>query len=145
MATSRNAPRRDNARAVPDTAEKKVSVVEEEAVVGKRVVETGRVRVNKTVSEREEVVDVPTVTEDVDVVRVPINRPVDAAPQVRTEGDTTIISVVAEEIVVQKRLVLREEIHLKRKRTESHNPQSVTLRSEDVKVERVGPKDSNPH
>ena len=144
MATSRNAPNHNNARATTMADGKRIEVVEEEAVVNKREVETGRVRVSKTVNQREEIIDVPTITEEVEVVRVPINRPIDAAPQIRTEGDTTIIPVVAEEIVVQKRLVLREEIHLKLRRTQSHNPQSVTLRSEDVKVDRVASKDADP-
>jgi hypothetical protein len=48
-------------------------VVDEELRVGKRVVETGRVRVTKRVHEREELVDEPLVREEYDVERVPVN------------------------------------------------------------------------
>src|SRR4051812_20472751 len=57
-----------------------VPVIAEELAVGRRAVESGRVRITKQVRERREVVDQPTVTEDVVIERVPVNRVVDAAP-----------------------------------------------------------------
>ena len=56
---------------------------------------------------------------------------------VREENGTTIISVVEEVLVVEKRWMLREEIHIRKRRTETHQPQQITLRSEDVQVERI--------
>jgi stress response protein YsnF len=53
-------------------------------------------------------------SERVTVSRVPINRYVEAPPQVRTEGDVTIIPVLEEVLIVEKKLLLREEIHLQR-------------------------------
>ena len=44
---------------------------------------------------------------------------------------------VEEVLVVEKRLMLREEIHIRTQRIETHQPQRITLRSEDVQVERV--------
>jgi stress response protein YsnF len=44
---------------------------------------------------------------------------------------------VEEVLVVEKRLMLREEIHIRQQRIETHQPQRVTLRSEEVQVERV--------
>ena len=55
----------------------------------------------------------------------------------REENGTTIISVVEEVLVVEKRWMLREEIHIRKRRTETHQPQRITLRSEDVQVERI--------
>ena len=40
---------------------------------------------------------------------MPIGRPVDAVPPVREEGDTTVMSVVEEIVVVEHRLILKEE------------------------------------
>jgi stress response protein YsnF len=56
---------------------------------------------------------------------------------VREEHGTTVLSVVEEVLVVEKRWMLREEIHIRKQRLETHQPQQITLRSEDVQVERV--------
>lgn len=114
--------------------------IREEAEVHTRAVETGRVHIAKQVVEREEIVSVPVASEHVRVERVPIGRTVDAMPQVRLEGDTTIIPVVEEVVVVERRLLLKEEIRVTRERAVSPSPpQRVTLRSESVRVEREGP------
>ena len=114
-----------------------VPVVSEELRVGKTTVKTGQVRLIKTVTEREEVVDEPLLREDVEVLRVPVGLMVDAAPAVRYEGDMMIVPVLEEVLVVEKRLRLKEELHITRRQTQTHAPQSVTLRSEEVAVERI--------
>lgn len=114
-----------------------VPVVAEELDIGRRRIETGRVRVTKHVREREETVDEPLIAEQVDVRRVPVDRVVERELAPRTEGDTLIIPVLEEMLVVTKQLVLREEIHITMRRTEVHRPQQVVLRREEVEVERV--------
>lgn len=114
-----------------------VPVVAEELRVEKRVVETGRVRLTKKVIEHEEVIDEPMMREEVDVRRVAVNRPVSEPPPVRYEGETMIVPVFEEVVVVEKRLVLREEVHITRRRVAERQPQGVTLRSERVEVERL--------
>lgn len=114
-----------------------IPVTEERLVRQKRRVETGRVRVTKRVSTRVEEVDDPLVQETVHVERVAVNRPVDEPVPVHHEGDTLIIPVFEEILVVRKQLMLKEELHVTRHRTESHRPQQVTLRREDVSVERL--------
>jgi uncharacterized protein (TIGR02271 family) len=114
-----------------------VPVVVEELEVQKRVVETGKVRITKVVHERETLVDEPLVRENVTISRVPMQRVVEGPIPVREENGTTIISVVEEVLVVEKRWMLREEIHIRKRRTETHQPQPITLRSEEVQVERV--------
>jgi uncharacterized protein (TIGR02271 family) len=117
-----------------------VPVMEEELRVGKRVVETGRVRVTKTVSEREELVDVPLMREEFDVERVPVNAFVDGPVAPRHEGETLVVPVLEEVLVVEKRLLVREELRITRRTSEEHRPQRVTLLSEEVSVERRGPR-----
>lgn len=51
-------------------------------------------------------------SEEIAVNRIPINQEVTAVPGIRMEGDTTIIPVVKEVAVIQKKLVLVEEIHV---------------------------------
>ena len=114
-----------------------VPVVEEGLRVGRRVVETGRVRVTKTVREHEEVVDQPLMREEYDVERVAVDEFVDGPVGPRYEGETLIVPVLEEVLVVEKRLVVREELRITRKRTEERNPQRVKLLSEEVSVERA--------
>jgi uncharacterized protein (TIGR02271 family) len=118
-----------------------VPVVEEELRVGKRVVETGRVRVTKSVSEREELVDEPLLREEYEVERVPVNVYVDEPVGPRHEGETLVVPVLEEVLVVEKRLLVREELRITRRRTEGRDRRSVTLLSEEVSVERTGPRE----
>jgi uncharacterized protein (TIGR02271 family) len=118
--------------------ELRIPVIREEAVVRTREVERGGVRVHKTVNEREEVVEQPTMREDVDVERVAIGRVVDTVPEVREEGDTLIIPVLEEMLVVEKRLVLKEEIRVTKRRTTETEQARVVLSEEQVTIERLG-------
>ncbi len=114
-----------------------IPVTAETLDVSKQKVTTGVVRVTKHVSERTERVDETGFREEVEVKRIPINRYVETPPEVQVEGDTTIIPVLEEVLVVEKRLLLKEEVRVTRKRKEVKSPQEVHLRSEDVKVEHV--------
>ena len=117
-----------------------IPVIQEEIVVDKYVVEKGKVRVSKRISRHEEIVDEPLFHEQVQVERVPINKIVDAKPAVRQEGDLMIIPVVEEQVFVEKRLVLVEELRVRKQVIETHQPQTVTLLKEQVEIERVAGK-----
>ncbi len=121
----------------PDDEKLVIPIIEEEAFLDKRVVETGKVRISKRISEHEELIDEPLFREEVTVERVPVNQYVDQPPQVRHEGDVMIIPVVQEQLVMQKRLVLVEELRVRKQVIEIHQPQSVTLRREEVDVRRI--------
>ena len=114
-----------------------VPVIEEVLRVGKRIVETGRVRVTKTVHEREEVVDEPLMREEYDVERVPVDAFVDGPVGPRHEGETLVVPVLEEVLVVEKRLVVREELRITRRRTEEREPRRIKLLSEEISVERT--------
>jgi len=119
-----------------------VPVLVEELDVQKRLVETGKVRITKVVRERETLVDEPLFHDKVAITRVPMQRVVDGPVPVREENGTTIISIVEEVLVVEKRWMLREEIHIRTQRLETHQPQRITLRSEEVHVERIPRRDT---
>lgn len=116
-----------------------IPLVAEELSVGKRTVVTGGVRLTKRVSEREETVDEPLLRTDVQVERIPINQMVAAAPQPRYEGDVYVVPVLEEVLIVEKRLMLKEEIRIQRTQTETHQPQQVTVRAEEVVLEEITP------
>lgn len=114
-----------------------IPVIVEELDVQKRVVETGKVRITKVVHEQEALVDEPSWHEEVTVTRVPVERVVDGPIPVRHEEDTMIVSIMEEVLVVEKRLFLKEELHIRKQRVETHQPQHVTLRSEEAHIERL--------
>lgn len=118
------------------TADLRIPVVREELDVSKQVVETGRLRIRTHVAERQEAVELPLSREEFSVERVAVGRAVDAPVEVRQEGDVTIVPVHAEEIVVSRRLVLKEELHIRRRVHETLETRHVALRTQDVEVLR---------
>jgi len=120
-------------------------VIEETLTVDTRPVETGRIRIRKVVHAREEFVDPPLLRDEVEIERVPINRVVEGPLPVRYEGDTMIISLLEEVLVIETRLLLKEEVHITTRRTETHTPERVTLRHEDVTIERIDRARNEPN
>jgi uncharacterized protein (TIGR02271 family) len=112
-------------------------VAEEALTVDKTVVTTGRVRVGTRTVERTDVARLDLASEEVDVVRVPVGREVTEAPAVRTEGEVTIIPVLEEVMVVETRLVLREELHVRRVRRVDTFQEPIALRRQEAVVEYV--------
>ena len=108
-----------------------IPVVEESLTVDK-----GGYRIVKTVSVREQWVDEPLTSQTQHVERRPIGRllPTLDAPAPRQEGDTLIVSIVEEVLVTEKRLMLKEELHIRQVNTVVRNPVKYSLRSEDVVV-----------
>lgn len=131
-----------------ESQEMVLPVLREELEISKQKVQTGSVRIRKTVREREEVVDEPLLADTVQIERVPINQVVDSVIPIRLEGETTVISVVEEMLVVTKQLVLKEEIRISNRRSEIREPQRVTLRSEEISIDRGSVQDgvsANPN
>jgi uncharacterized protein (TIGR02271 family) len=119
-----------------------IPVIEEHLTVDKKEVETGRVTISKKVHSEQQVIDIPVVEEEVDVQRIPFNQYIESTPPaVRYEGEKTIIPILKEVLVVEKKLVLVEEVHITRKQNHSKISQQETLRQEEIIVNRV---DSNP-
>ena len=115
----------------------------EEVSVGKKQVATGRVKVSTVTRSREELVEQLLQSERVEVDRVPMGQVVTKIPEVRTEGDITIIPVVEETVVLQRQLVLKEEVRIRRIRETQNYRESVVLRHQEAVITRV-PEDANP-
>jgi uncharacterized protein (TIGR02271 family) len=114
-----------------------IPVIAEEARIRKERRVKGKVRLRKIVHHEEQTIDEPLLKERVSMERVAIDRWVDEAPPIRNEGETLIVPVVEEVLVVEKRLRLREEVRLTWHREEEHEPQHLVVRREEVSVERV--------
>jgi uncharacterized protein (TIGR02271 family) len=117
-----------------DDQSKSIPVIKEALKVEKKHVQTGKVIVKKEVIEEDVNYDINLQSEKVKIERIPRNIEVDKSPDVRKEGNTTIIPVVKEVIV--KKLVLVEEIHLEKWVEERTETISETLREEKIHIKR---------
>jgi uncharacterized protein (TIGR02271 family) len=116
-----------------------IPVHQEELQVGTRTVDTGAgVRIRKSVTERPFEVDQILRHDELSVTHVPIDRIIDPgdAPVSRYEGETLIIPVLEEVLVVERRLRIREELHITKTQRDTRHAETVILKSEEVSVER---------
>jgi stress response protein YsnF len=118
------------------TGETRIPVVEERARIDKRVVPTGRVRIKVKVDEKVQLLSEELTAQSVIVDRVQIDREVEAPPPIRTEGDLLIIPVVEQRLVIEKRWVVVEEVHVRQGQSKEAVELPVKLRSTRVSVER---------
>ena len=114
-----------------------IPIVEEEIHLGKREITTGKVRVHTFVDVVTEPVHASLQEETVEVTRLPVGREVDHVPEVRNENGVTIVPVVEEVLVVEKRLVLKEELHIRRQSRAETVEVPVDVRKHRVEVEQL--------
>jgi stress response protein YsnF len=110
----------------------------EEVSIDRRKVERD-LRVHVQTVSHDHLIDEAVAHETVEIERVAIGRPINAIPPVREEGDMTVISVVEEVLVIERRLILKEEIRLRRVRTTERHRETVILREQKAVIERAEP------
>lgn len=116
-----------------------IPIIEETVSVTSRKVVTGRVRIATRTESVDQVLPANLSSQDVEVARVPMDRRIETMPEVRVEGDLTIIPVVEERLVVTRELYLREEVHVRRvERTETVEIPATTRR-QTVQIDRLPP------
>ena len=115
-------------------AETSIPLLAEELAVAKQVVETGRVQVARVTHQREQLIDELLAHQTAEVERVRIGRHVDTMPAVREEGDTVVIPIVKEVLVVERRLFLKEEVRVRRVRSTQRRQETVTLRHHEAVI-----------
>lgn len=113
-----------------------VPLLTEEVAVSKQVVETGRVQVARVTHQREQLIDELLARETVEIERAPIGQHVEAMPAVREEGDTIVVPIVEEVVVIERRMFLKEEVRIRRLRSTERHQESVTLRHQEAVVTR---------
>ncbi len=118
-------------------AEIVVPVLEERAVIGTREVETDRVLVRTRVETRSEAVERLLRSDSVEIERVPVGRVVETAPEPREQDGVLIVPVVEEELVLHTRLVLKEEVRIRRTQGTRPVRREVQLRREVVTTEHL--------
>ena len=115
-----------------------IPVINEELHIDKEVIESGKIRIIKKINEEKSTVEVPLKHTEVSVERKPMNQYVNEHHQaIRYEGDTMIVSVLKEVVVVQKKILLVEELHINKTQKQEAHTEEVTLKSESISVERL--------
>ncbi|MDB5507041.1 MAG: hypothetical protein JWR75_1679 [Devosia sp.] len=114
-----------------------LELVSETATVETHDRVTGRVRVSTVTDTVDEYATADLDRETIEVTRVPMNLEITAVPAIRTEGDVTVVPVVEEVLVVEKRLVLKEELHIRRTTTTENVTLPISLRKQRAVIERT--------
>lgn len=115
-----------------------IPVVQEQLEIDTVTEHTGTVRVRKVTRHGDESVTLTGSQERVDIERVRVDRPVRVAEPSREESGVLIVPVYEERLV--KQLYLVEEIHVRRSRETVQSQETVTLRQEEIIVERFDPE-----
>jgi uncharacterized protein (TIGR02271 family) len=113
--------------------ELKVRRSEEELRIETRGRETGTVRVRKRVRTDRERIEVPKKRVEVTVERVPVEG--EAAKPEEIGEDEMVVPVIEEEVVVEKRPVIKEEIRIRKEVVEDTEVVEEDIRREEVDVD----------
>jgi stress response protein YsnF len=114
-----------------------IPLFEEAVSVSRRVVPTSRVQVSRVTHRHEHLVDELLERERVEVERVAIGKPIDHMPPVREEGDCLIFPVVEEVLKIERVLVLKEEVRIRRVKGTERYQERITLRKQEAVVNRL--------
>jgi len=117
----------------------------EEVSVSRREIKKANVRIALITGTREQLIDEELTHVRVEIERVPIGRTIEVVPPISHEGDITIIPVVEEMVVVERRLVLKEEVRVRRVSTKEQHQETVVLRQQEAVITREDPDSPNPN
>ena len=111
---------------------------QEELVAHKEMRHMGDVEVRTEVEEVPGRLEVQALREEVEVEHLPVGRVVAQRDAPHQDGDVLVVPVYEEQLVVSKRLILREELRIKRLPATELQVFEDTLRRERLVVEDAG-------
>lgn len=111
-----------------------LSLHAEKISAGKRRIVTGRTQVALVTRDQEEFVREVLAHDKVEIQRVPIGRALDHPPGLRQEGDTVVIPVMEEVLTINRQLILKEEIRIRRVRVSRLYQERIRVRRQDVLI-----------
>ena len=121
------------------TEDLRIPLPVEEVSVSRREIKQANVQIALNTRTREQLIDEELTHVRVEIERFSIDQTVEAVPPIRQEGDITIIPVVEDIVVVERRLVLKEEVRVRRVSTKEQHQETVVLRQQEAVVTREGP------
>jgi len=121
--------------------EQRLPLTEEVLHLSKQEISTGKVRVHTVVDTEEKFVRETLEQRSVEVTRIPKNEVLVAVPTVRTENGVVIVPVFEEVVVVETKLVLREEVHIRTNVSQDTVEFHVPIRKQRAVIERLNEDD----
>lgn len=107
----------------------------ERIVADKQWRESGEIVIRRVVEEVPGTLELDAVREEVDVERVPVGEVVTERREPWMEGDALVVPVYEEQLVVSRRLILREQLRVRRVRVAERKVFEDTLRQERILIE----------
>jgi uncharacterized protein (TIGR02271 family) len=118
--------------------ERTLELREEELVVQRKMREIGEAHIRTRIEEVPARLEVEATAEEVEVEHVPVGQVVSKRVDPYEDGDVLVVPIYEEQLVVTRRLLLREELRIRRVATTQHLLFEDTLRKERVEVEDAG-------
>jgi uncharacterized protein (TIGR02271 family) len=116
-----------------------IPLLEERLTVDRRVVESGRIRIHLSTETEDALIQETLRGERIEVERVALGHEVAVAPAVREEegGAVLVVPVLEEILVVERRLILKEELRIRRIATTETVEATTALRRQVATLERL--------
>jgi uncharacterized protein (TIGR02271 family) len=114
-----------------------MQVREEQLHANKQNVKTGEVRVHKEVTTENQTFNVPVTREEVVIERRPASGRGGKVGDMR-DGEEIRIPVMEEKVHLEKETVLKEEVHIGKRKVQESEQVSGDVRKEKVKVDQTG-------
>jgi len=118
--------------------ERTLELREEELIVRRQMRDVGEAHIRTRVEEVPARLEVEANAEEVEVEHVPAGQVVSQRVEPYQEGDVLVVPVYEEQLVVTKRLLLREQLRIRRVTTTQRQLFEDTLKKERVEVEDPG-------
>lgn len=117
--------------------EVRIPLKREEISIDKTWVEAGRVRVMTRPVTEDAHVETELRQQSVRIERTTVEQYVDEMPQPRQEGDTWVIPIVEEVLVIERRLLLREEVRVSRDERLTTFQETIPLQHDELVIDRT--------
>jgi uncharacterized protein (TIGR02271 family) len=124
--------------------QERLELREEQLDIDKRERQAGEVRLRKEVVTEQRNIEVPVTREEVVVERHPVQGR-EAADQTLDADEEVRIPIMEEEVDVQKRAVVREEVSVGKRRVQETKNVSDTVRREEARIESQGDVSIKPY
>jgi uncharacterized protein (TIGR02271 family) len=118
----------------PRADDRTLELREEELLVRREMREVGEAEIRTRVEEVPARLEVEAYAEEVEVEHVPVGEIVSQRRDPYEDGDVLVVPVYEEQLVVTKRLVLREQLRIRRVRTTQRQLFEDTLRREHADI-----------
>ena len=115
--------------------EQKIEIAQEELHVSKRI-ETEKLYFSKEVITEDVRIPVELMREDIEIEHIPKNIELTEIPKIQISDDLTIIPVFEEVAVIVKKIMLVEEIHIRKNKTSEVQVIQDSIRKEVFKKDQ---------